>query len=721
MRVLDVDRVEVLRGPQGTLFGRNSTGGAIRVFSKQPVPDHDAYLKLTAGNFEHYDLSGMINVPLSDKLFLRAQGAYLSEEGYLHRGPQVLGGSDDSIARLQLGWHPSDDLSVTFGMLYTDSDQEGSPTDITQFNMNPVCPTNPSNPYVCWQGNYADWVSDFLQAAGQERLRQNDPRVVLDNNTMPSWCFLDDADPDWDDKCRQWNKATYKQFDTNVTWHISDWLSMVSTTGVSSFKSSGVSDWQLLGMEFRPSTVESDVVYQEFQFNLALANGKVDLVTGVNYFKENSGNPREALYNAIGSSTFAFAGPTAPAGGSANGNLWGCNDSLGIPCAGTVRRLRVTGDNSTDQTATAYGLFANGTIHFSKLVNLTLGVRESYDKKDFSSTLFANDTFIPQTGASTTVSASDDWDATDWRATLDFQITDDLMIYLTSSQAFRSGTFTVPPPVCATTPPPGALCNSYYLRPQPAAVPPETLHNKEVGFRSEWFDGRFRFNATYYDMDYTDRQGASAVVDLTSPTGFTIQLVNQGDVHLWGTEVETMFAVTDRFTLEATAGEANYSMANVCINNGPYLFPPPMDHEYTLSGHYDVSAQRGRYTVTVGYTDTGPMQTHPGGFTPEENAYYGCAPFAASFIDSRYEVPSYNLVNASLRYATKSGKWATTLFVNNLTDEVYANNAQAFGRGYWTTGGPPGLLGPYAAPRNAVADYRARPREYGLTFQYNFQ
>jgi hypothetical protein len=50
----------------------------------------------------------------------------------------------------------------------------------------------------------------------------------------------------------------------------------------------------------------------------------------------------------------------------------------------------------------------------------------------------------------------------------------------------------------------------------------------------------------------------------------------------------------------------------------------------------------------------------------------------------------------------------------------YANNAQAFGRGFWTVGGPTGIVGPFAAPRNALADYRARPREYGLTFQYNF-
>ena len=59
-------------------------------------------------------------------------------------------------------------------------------------------------------------------------------------------------------------------------------------------------------------------------------------------------------------------------------------------------------------------------------------------------------------------------------------------------------------------------------------------------------------------------------------------------------------------------------------------------------------------------------------------------------------------------------------FVNNLTDEVYANNAQSFGRGFWTQGGPTGGAGLSAPPRQAIADYRGRPREFGVTFQYNF-
>jgi iron complex outermembrane receptor protein len=104
MRVLDVERIEVLRGPQGTLFGRNSTGGAIRVFSRQPEQERDGYLKLTLGEFDHQDLSGMINVPLSDTVALRAQAASLNQGGILRRGPQLLGGNEDTLARLQVAW-----------------------------------------------------------------------------------------------------------------------------------------------------------------------------------------------------------------------------------------------------------------------------------------------------------------------------------------------------------------------------------------------------------------------------------------------------------------------------------------------------------------------------------------------------------------------------------------------------------------------------------------
>jgi len=181
-----------------------------------------------------------------------------------------------------------------------------------------------------------------------------------------------------------------------------------------------------------------------------------------------------------------------------------------------------------------------------------------------------------------------------------------------------------------------------------------------------------------------------------------------------------MLAVTDLLTLEAAAGWTDYEMANVCINNGPFLLPSPMSSSWNLSGSYNFDFSGGNYVLTLNHTNTGEMQTHPGGFTPEENAKYNCGALAATFIDSRYEVPSYSLLNASLRFTPDEGNWWVSAYANNLTDEVYANNAQSFGRGYWTQGGPAGGSGLSAPARSAVADYRGRPREYGVTFQYSF-
>ena len=189
-----------------------------------------------------------------------------------------------------------------------------------------------------------------------------------------------------------------------------------------------------------------------------------------------------------------------------------------------------------------------------------------------------------------------------------------------------------------------------------------------------------------------------------------------------------MFAVTERFTIEAATGRANYEMSNPCINNGPFLFPPPMDKEHSLNGRYELPRPTGNFTFSLSYTKTGPMQTHPGGFTPEELASITCfatpaaAVFPSTFIDSRYEVPSYDLANLSRALlAANDGKWTGTFFVQQ-PDGRGLRQQRAVVR--------PRILdarrsagrrrASSAPPRQAVADYRGRPREYGITFQYNF-
>jgi len=703
MSVLDIDRIEVLRGPQGTLFGRNSTGGAIRVFTTQPGPDREGSIKLTAGDYGRADLSGMVNLPITDTMFFRVQGGSLSQDGYVHRGTQDLGGSEDTNGRLQLAIEPSDDLRFTLALNSVNSESDGNPQDLQTFDM---------APNLNYEGNHADWVSDFLVAAGQPRLTVNDPRVVLDDFTLPDWCFIDDANPDWDPACEQTNSSDYQQVDFHVTWNISDVWSFTSTTGLSEFESNGIADWIMLSSQAIPSNVESEVTYQEFQRNAAFADGRLDLVTGLSYFQEDS-KSYGASWARQGTSVFATQNPA--------GN--------GVAVGQGPTGLWETGDNAFQQDAESYGLFANLTWNITERLGLTPGVRWGYDKKAVVDTANRSNGFTPAPGTeSTTIKTHEDWEDVDWRLTVDYDITDDLMVYATASKAFRSGAYSYTIPSWAAAPGPGGVgpnntsdLLTAALAATPPFVPPESVQNNEIGFRTEWLDSKLRLNLTFFDMNYSDRQAAvaQAVPISQSPTGFIIVTTNSGDVALDGIELEGQFAATDNFIVDFTAGSVNSELDNVCANNGDFLFPGPVEESYSLGGRWLKDLSSGsNLTFSLSYAWTGKTQTHPGGVAdPVTN---GCAASTTWFYDSRYELPDYGLLNARVRYTSSDQKWALTFFGNNVTDEVYANYASRFGGGFWDStniGIQPAISTPQ---RSALGMTRGRPSEYGVTFEYNF-
>ena len=123
-KVFDIERSEVLRGPQGTLFGRNSEGGAIRLFTRQPTNEFDAYVRGTLGNYDQ-DISAMVNVPIGDNLAIRAQAAYLDEEGYVTRATQDLGGSKTTNRLRPVPQPLIDHIGKTFIATTAEKDQAG--------------------------------------------------------------------------------------------------------------------------------------------------------------------------------------------------------------------------------------------------------------------------------------------------------------------------------------------------------------------------------------------------------------------------------------------------------------------------------------------------------------------------------------------------------------------------------------------------------------------
>jgi iron complex outermembrane receptor protein len=706
-KVFDLERVEVLRGPQGTNFGRNSQGGAIRLITKQPVHDFEAYVKATVGNFDRRDIIGMVNLPLSDSVAVRLQAARLEQEGHVRRGPTLLGGSEDWLARAQLLWDASENVRVNINALYSDASSSGSPNVMKNWDMTPGINGPGVLPQDAIQGNYADWISDWLEASGQPRLATvNDPRIVAGDYIAPPFCFLDDADPDWDAACNLLDDNKYYQVDAKVTWNLSDVSTLTFSGGYNKLDHDGISDWVYLGVESRPDTVDSEVLNGEVLFNTELFGGKVDLVSGLNLFQEESGSSGINL-SARGTSVF-----NATTGGAANGD--------GRAGVYGVANLTV------DQTTRSVGVFSSATWHITDKLNFTGGVRGYYEEKEirydrgpgfgpapiFPGMPAAND-FVPSypgaNGATNIVVNGDDsWRVLDWRATVDYHLTEDIMAYFTASKASRSGYYshTVSPTIAPEV-------QEAIIRP----LDPEKVINLEAGLRTTWLDGRLRINPTGYWMAWTNRQSAqqqscppiNGQPDPSCPAGFRIVLVNSGAIDVYGMELDADLAITRNLTFNASAGTTNYRVKNPVANAGPYLNPDQASP--TLNGGVSYSipgTSIGDLAFNLNYAYRGPQQTYPGSLD-----------FPLNTRDSAYELPGYGLWNARIGLTLPSGKTQVSVFANNLTDKVYGTYATRFGGGFWDAGGP-NPSGRAAPLRSALAWVVGRPREVGVTIQHRF-
>ncbi|MBO9669922.1 MAG: TonB-dependent receptor [Sphingobium sp.] len=692
LRVIDVDRVEVLRGPQGTLFGRNSTGGAIRIFSKQPTDQFEGSIQATVGNFDHNDLIGMVNVPVANGIAIRAQGAYLHEDGYVSRGTQMLGKQESFIGRVQMRAELAPGLTATAGFLYDNSKSNATPWVFKTFDMNPGIEG-------LIQGGYGDLINDAFKKAGQGPLAAyNDPRLVKGPYQAPDICLIDNFHPDYSSACDQYSNDEFWQADLNVGWEISDTVKLQSITGYSRLKHTAVTDWELIGAEMRYENVNSRVFYQEVQLNAALFDDKVDLVTGGSYFHEFSNTPGDSLfpgsYILNRRTTSNYQGLT-PNGYSLPQFMGNPPDSDGGLYYRTI--------SYTKQKSSSWGLFASATWHITDQLNLTGGLRQAWDHKDYSQTRYAPPAtayqapdFTPAPGTgSTTVSAGSPFKALDYRATLDYHVTKDVMAYATVSKAYKAGSYSYT--ILSTL---TGAAQSAVIKP----IPNEKVVNYEAGLRMTLFGGRLRLNPTAFIMDYTDRQSAIRVnctigSNGCPAVGFNIMLQDQGNARIKGFELDGQLVVARGLTIDGSLGLTDYSLSNAPAGT-THLYPDIPTPTYNVGANYTVHGGFGKATFNVNYAYVGKQSVYP-----DDTA------------DSGYILPSYSLVNARLVVTPEAVPVTITVYANNLFDKVYSTYAQKFGGGFWDSGAG---TGPAAPPRYALSEVRGRPREVGLMLKYSF-
>ena len=510
---LDVNRVEVLRGPQGTLYGRNASGGALNVYTNRPVFENGGHISVRAGSFDMYGAEGVYNAALGENSALRFAAQYNTNEGYAEYAPtgQGLEGGTQWGARAQYLTEMGD-WSFLAGVDYSDEDMNGHARI-------PVT-TAATNPIFTGIVNGLRTGLDIRQSFSSPdnyQTRTNYGVTFRAEHEGQNFDFV--------------SLTSYRNND--YAWR--DNLGGLPFPGFP------------LAVDDRAAEA-SDQISQEFRL-VSPDSSTVQWVAGVYLFQENVDRSERFIVQS--------ALPIAPA-------------SFG----GDVTFLQ-------DATNTSYALFGQMTVPFADIWEFTAGARWSHDEREIHQVAVDNDTLGPlppgiplgPTGTPYNVNADDTFEEPTWRLALSVEPVDHARFYISYDRGYKAGSFVsgAQNALQATTP-----------------IRSEILDNYAIGMKTTWLDGRLRFNAEGFLLDYSDLQ----VYELL---GLNLATSN-ADAQSSGIEVEAAFAVNENIIIGGsyTRLQAFYT-SNAVSTVGTLLYdghtlPRSPEHQYNVfvDGEWDL-------------------------------------------------------------------------------------------------------------------------------------
>ena len=613
--LIDVQQVEILRGPQGTLFGRNTIGGAISLTTRKPGPDLRGNLLLTVGQDDRADIAAGIDVPLGDTLFSSVSVASFNRDGYVTREDGVDLGDDDTLTgRIALRWLPTENVTVDLAVDAT-RDRENGPA-FTLVDINLGNPVDPQTPPMAVIHN----VGANLAAGG--------PPVPCAVPDMP----LNLAVPGcYDDRYIQGDNfnagtaPTFSELDlwgasANVSWLLREGLELRSITAFrhldSQFARDGDHSPLLISQFF--DDLQQEQFSQEFQLL-----GETDAwswILGAYYFNEDGNN-----VNLLDFSISSFR----------------------------------SGGAFDNEAGAVYGQL---TYDVTEQWSLTLGLRYTEEDKTFlpDQIIFSNPfsgsgnpqldaPFLqPGTRILPFLEKEIEIEETTPMVTLAYQVNDALMLYGSYSEGFKSGGFTqrvFPPIVAGFTAPPGT--------PDIDLIPtfePEFVEVYELGFKYASADQRFTVNGAVFHTDYDDLQ----IQVFTSVAPVT---ENAASASIDGFELEAKLVPGGGWVVDAGVGytDAGYDE----LDEATALFPGSNEFERVPEWSLNVAASR-EFGLAGG-----------GAIIARVNAAYRSKTFNDAFNTEVIAQDSYTVVDANVSWLSSGDTHRVTFGGTNLTDEDY--------------------------------------------------
>lgn len=657
LRLLDVQRVEVLRGPQGTLFGKNSTGGAVRYETVKPSVDAGTtgYLRLGAGGYDRRELRGAINVPLSDTVAARFAMANMERDGWLDRlsDDVNLGADDTEFYSAKLRYVPTDRLTVDIGVDYTESTSNGGASKLIDYY-------NYRGGYRNSNGTVGDTTPAFFTPGISNLAAYN---TLFPASTPEHYApVIPDSLYQVAGTGRIGNTAAESTGVTlNINYDISDTLSIRSITGhrdVETFENRE-SDESVAATSYFDGQTLDDISFwsQEFQLNGEAFDGFMTWVGGVYYSVEepNQFEQRSKDYRSV--------------------------ERLGM-----VESLR-----QARQETKSRGVYVQADWALHDKLNLTTGVRWTEDRKNFTvsddsvfdnalytrllqlwgptGSITPNRDFDTRPGANvitiasaanfavfggcslaspcrgTPISGGDDFTAVTPRVALEWQARDNTMLFASASKGFKAG---------GTNDTVDDIDTPFQ---------PEELWSYELGIRFQSDAGRLRANVTAFSMDYNDKQ----LTVTTAPICLRRCTTNVGSAKMSGVEVEAIALLTD----------------NVRLNVGYGYLDAKWDSIDNLTAGVEEDSRFSRApenSLTWGLVHTLDMGSGASIVSSLNYSYTG-EQDSSGQDSTTLTVPSYELFTARLAYLAPNGKWEASLFCNNCLQEEYITGGAAWAGG----------------------------------------
>lgn len=652
---LDLERIEVLRGPQGTLWGRNSTGGAINVVTRAPKGQFGGRLMLGYGEIDgpadaaEQMFAGAISGPLSEKVLGRLSAQQTTSEDYTFN--ELLGRTVDNVdgygVRGALTFLPSEDVSLTLRADVTDDDAHNN------FNLRP--------------GNIAP------------------------ESTLGTLLRFFDLESPSDTYRIAANIAPVSEYEesglaADLQWVVAPNVQLQSITSFREYESLRVADIDATPLDFVENfgTFDQEWWSQELQLNGG--NDRVEWIAGLYAFHEEgltnidtrtdlalfqvqffANNPGLFLFNPQDFCSLGFIAPTF---------LCGIDYYSAIaPFVGLALPGNVTSGNFfiTDLETDSYAAYGQVYWRLNDRFTLTTGLRYTYDEKTH-----VQQTVDFLTQQPLTLADEGDWDALTPKIGLEYRPSDDLMVYGSVTTGFKSGGF-----------------NSISLQP---SFDEETVTSYEVGLKSTLADRRVTLNAALFHYDYDDLQ-----VAVLFPDRSTVE--NAAEATVNGLELDLVARPTSQFQLELGISLLDDEFDSFATQN-PFDVARAQD-ALNAQGNFDPAALAAA-AAAVPLTDlSGESLLRAPDFSGQLAAQYSFLFGDAGALTARAQLvvsddvaydpfgvltqDSYELIHANLAWAPSNGRWFVNAYGRNLGDEAVKVN-EIFAR-------VTGSLQAFAAPR----------------------